>query len=486
MTMEHLPTRFDEHTAPAWQASGTGYAVGRAAAGESEWLDDVARYLRAVRRHKWLVLGATLFCTAAGAGFARVKLQPTFVARASVWIQVPSARVAREPGPIWSGQLPISSGWAELLRTNIVLEDVVRRRQLYLDYKDAADSDLFASFDIKQRVRPGTYRLVVNDSGTAVTLSVKRSLPFPSRTVVERHAVGDSVGLSVGFAWVPRAAALRARRKVDFSVAGPSDAGKSLGKALKMAADPDANFLRIELGGPDPVAVTATVNAIAERFVAAAADLKRDNLVQLTGILDSQLERARATLRDAEAALKTFRVRAVTQWADGAGAVTPNLRYPQDPVFAGLLDMKVEHEGLVRDREAINRILAAPDSGVAIDALAMIGSVQKSTELSQALRDLTAREAELRALRARYTDATPNVRRLAGEVAALEHRTIPAMANALTQELAVRAGELEHLVDSAAGGLRRVPPLAVEEARLQREVSMAEQAVVNLQQRHEE
>src|SRR5439155_61848 len=57
---------------------------------------------------------------------------------------------------------------------------------------------------------------------------------------------------------------------------------------------------------------------------------------------------------------------------------------------------------------------------------------------------------------------------------------------ALTQELAVRAGELEHLVDSAAGGLRRVPPLAVEETRLQREVTMAEQAVVNLQQRHEE
>lgn len=485
--MEHLPTRFDEPTAPAWQASGNGYAVGRAAAGEADWLDEIGRYARAVRRHKWLVLGTTLLSVGAGVGLARVKLQPTFIARASVWIQVPSAKVAREPGPIWSGQLPISSGWSELLRTNIVLEDVVRRRRLYLDYKDAADSDLFATFDIKQRVRPGTYRLAVNDSGTGLTLSFKRSMLFPSaRNVLERRAVGDSVGVALGFAWVPPAAALRARRRVEFTVAGPSDAAQALGRTLKMAADPDANFLRLELGGPDPVAVTATVNAIAERFVAAAADLKRDNLVQLTGILDHQLERAQATLHDAEAALKTFRVRAVTQFADGAGSVTPNLRYPQDPVFAGLLDMKVEREGLVRDREAIKRILAAPDSGVAVDALAMITSVQKSTELSQALRDLTAREAELRALRARYTDATPNVRRLAGEVTALEHRTIPAMAATLTQELAVRAGELEHLVDSAAGGMRRVPPLAVEEARLQREVSLAEQAVVNLQQRHEE
>src|SRR5206468_10637398 len=115
MTMDHLPTRFEEPTAPAWQASGTGYAVGRAAAGESDWLDEIGRYLRAVRRNKWLVLGTTLLCAGAGIVLARVKLQPTFIARASVWIQVPSAHVAREPGPIWSGQLPRSSGWEELV-----------------------------------------------------------------------------------------------------------------------------------------------------------------------------------------------------------------------------------------------------------------------------------------------------------------------------------------------------------------------------------
>src|SRR5690348_5763529 len=111
MTKDNLPSRFDEHAAPAWQGSGPGYAVGRPAAGEADWLDELSRYLRAVRRHKWLVLGATLLSTAAGVVFARLKLQPMVVARASVWIQVPSTRIAREPGPIWSGQLPISSGW---------------------------------------------------------------------------------------------------------------------------------------------------------------------------------------------------------------------------------------------------------------------------------------------------------------------------------------------------------------------------------------
>ena len=74
--MDHLPTRFEEPTAPAWQASGTGYAVGRAAAGESDWLDEIGRYLRAVRRHKWLVLGTTLLCAGAGIALARVTRAP--------------------------------------------------------------------------------------------------------------------------------------------------------------------------------------------------------------------------------------------------------------------------------------------------------------------------------------------------------------------------------------------------------------------------
>src|SRR2546427_453457 len=79
----------------------------------------------------------------------------------------------------------------------------------------------------------------------------------------------------------------------------------------------------------------------------------------------------------------------------GAAPVTPNMEFPRDPTFAGLLGMKVNREELRRDREAIGRILAQrPDSVLAVDALATIGAVQKSTELSQALHELTVKQAE--------------------------------------------------------------------------------------------
>src|SRR6266536_2937782 len=148
---DHLLARFDRETSPALLTSGKRRAVARAAPVEPDG-DEWGRYLRAVRRHKWLVLGATLLGAAAGVALAVLVMEPTYVARATVWVQVPSARFAREPGPIWSGQLPISSGWAELLRTNIVLEDVVRRQRLYLVPDQRGDSDLFATFRIKQRV----------------------------------------------------------------------------------------------------------------------------------------------------------------------------------------------------------------------------------------------------------------------------------------------------------------------------------------------
>jgi capsular exopolysaccharide synthesis family protein len=481
MTIDDVPARFDRAASQELPAPRDRHAAVRYAPTGPDWLGEWGRYLRSVRRHKWLVLGVTLLGTAAGVALSVFVLQPSYVARATVWIQVPPARLGREPGPMWSGQLPISSGWVDLLRTNVVLEDVVRRQRLYLAPKVRGDSDALATFGVKERVRPGTYRLVVDDSGKSFTLS------STVRGLLERGVPGDSVGAALGFAWVPPTATLRPGRTVEFTVSGPSDAAKVLARDLKMSSDLDANFVRLELHGPDPARVTATVNAVADRFVAAAATLKRDNLVQLAGILGVQLERAQANLRSAEAALKSFRVRVVTQYVDGAAPVTPNLLYPRDPLFAGLLDMKVNRELLQRDGEAITRILAAPlDSAFSIDALGMIGSVQKSTELSQALRDLTTKQAELRALRVHYTDASPAVRRVAAEADALQRRAIPAMATALTREMAVRAAELQQRVDSTAGDLRRIPPLAVDEVRLQRDVTQSELAVANLQQRYEE
>src|SRR5216117_3489058 len=426
----------------------------------AEW----QRYLAAALRFKWVVLGVTLASTALGV-LGALLVKPTYVARATVWVQVP-IRPARDEGPIWSGQLPISSGWMDLLQSYAVLDDVVRGLHLYV-----------------APVLPGTYRLDVDAKGQRFTLTA-----HGREAVAQEGSVGDSVGAANGFAWVPPASVLTAGRRVEFTVTAPYEATGRLAKELKASVDLDGNFLRMELGGPNPALVTATVNPVADRFVEVAAGLKREKLTELSRILGTQLAQAQVRLGQTEDSLRIFRVRAVTAYASQEGAsVTPNLQYQRDPMFAGLLDVKVSREEARRDRATIERVLAqGADSALAVDALGMVGSVQRSTELAQALRDLSAKQADLRTLRAHYTDASPAVRRLAAEVAALERQTIPALAGALAAELRVREQQLGERVDVATADLRKIPPLAVEETRLQRAVTLAEQVVVNLQRRYEE
>src|SRR3989441_1483485 len=170
MTTGSLPARLDITKAERTPAFGDRNAVARPAPAlppDADWLGEAQRYLRSVRRHKWLVLSLTLFATAAGVELSMYALPPNYAARATVWIQVPAHQV-RDEGPIWSGQLPISSGWIDLIRTNIVLEEVARRERLYL-VNVSGDSAALSSFAIKGRGRPGRYLLAGDTAGGALS-----------------------------------------------------------------------------------------------------------------------------------------------------------------------------------------------------------------------------------------------------------------------------------------------------------------------------
>src|SRR6266700_4215348 len=164
---------------------------------QPEWL----RYLGAVRRFGWLVLAVTLAVTGLGV-VAAMLLPPSYVTQAIVWIRVPNKELRNE-GPIWQGQLPISSGWVELLQSYAVLDYAVRSRRLYLHPAVPGDSDVLGTLGVKEHVLPGEYRLVVDDSAPRFILyagaarwairwapsSGSRGCPLPRRW---RPAAGSS------------------------------------------------------------------------------------------------------------------------------------------------------------------------------------------------------------------------------------------------------------------------------------------------------
>jgi capsular exopolysaccharide synthesis family protein len=241
------------------------------------------------------------------------------------------------------------------------------------------------------------------------------------------------------------------------------------------------NFLRIELRGPSPTGIAAMTNAVADRFVEVAAELKREKLIGLTKILEAQLEQARQSLASAEGQLRNFRMRNAPELARSSAGVA------RDPAAGAMFELQGNREQLRRDRETIERLLAeAGDGPMSVEGLGMIPSVGRSAEFKQALDELTNKQTELRALRYRYTEEHLPVQRLAAEVQTLERQTIPALARSLVTQLGSRDTELRRQIDSAGGSLRNLPAVALEDGRLQRNVTIAEAVFSGIQQRAQE
>jgi capsular exopolysaccharide synthesis family protein len=146
--------------------------------------------------------------------------------------------------------------------------------------------------------------------------------------------------------------------------------------------------------------------------------------------------------------------------------------------------MQGERDQLRRDREALERLLA--DSALPTDAMSAIASVQHAPELSTALKELSDKQAQVRAYRYHYSDAYPPLQRLAREVTELQQGTIPTLARTLVSQLAVREAELGRQVDAASVDLRGIPGRTIEEIRLRRNAQLKEQTYTALQQRYDQ
>jgi tyrosine-protein kinase Etk/Wzc len=422
-------------------------------------------YVSSVIRHKRMVGVIVLLGLAAGFGVARM-LKPTYSGQAELWVEVPKEG-GGNPGPTWSSQLLGNAGWLDLLRSDVIVVDAIRKQKLYLHPK-RSDAAAFSGFDVREVYRPGSYRLQVDAKGEKYALTSKQG------TALE-GVVGDSVGASLGFLWAPGAATLTPGRKIDFEVASIYESTQKLLDNLVVRPGRERSFINLELRGTDPEVVTATVNRMATHLIEVATDIKREKLTELTKILGDQLGESEARLRKAEAELKGFRTRTATQRVQ-----------ERDPSASGYLTSLVEQELVRTDREAIERVLAAADAGGSIHALEPIGAVQRAPDLTRKLLELTSLEAELRAYTRRYTEAVPDVQKLSAEVQNLDRSTIRPLARSLASELASRERRLADRATSASQGLRSMSSLPIEDARLSRDVRVAEDLFINLQQRYQE
>jgi uncharacterized protein involved in exopolysaccharide biosynthesis len=368
---------------------------------------NVRRLVNAVWRHKWLVLVVTLVGTAAGLLYVRT-LPDEYVASATVWIE-PRAAAG---GPIRPAQLLSAPAWIELLRSYVVLDEVVLQERLFLEARNGSGAALFNGVAVAGRLQPGEYRLELNRRDGQFRLI------NGGGAVVESGEIGDVVGESIGLSWQPAPEELGNRTRIDFRVITPREAATRLASTMEARVDRTGNFLRLQLRGPSPERTAGILNAVTERFVGVAGDLKRGHLVELVSILEEQLDYAQSNLEEAERDLEAFRVATITLPTEQSAPVAAGLEMTASPVYGGFFQLRLEQEQVRRDRQAI---LSAISGGtVSVEALEVVPATATSSQLRTALNELTQARAELRALQYRYTDEHAPVQELADRVRRLE------------------------------------------------------------------
>lgn len=470
-SLYHPPSPLATPSPPSdWQANGPDPA--------DEGLP-WGRYLAAISRYRWLILGVVMAGTATGA-FVTGLIDPVYAVNAKVWVASETPERA-DRGPIRADELLTSASWTELLRSGVVLDPVVRELQLYLLPEARADSALYTTFEPGERMRAGIYQLRVARDAATYTLMLGED------QVVEQGRVGDSVGRAVGFRWLPPASLLSPGRVLRFNVVTPREASLVLAQRITATLPQGSNFMRLTLTGSDPHKAARTLNAWIDEFLATAAVLKKRELVEFTKILEEQLRYAERELRQAEIGLENFKITTITQPSEGT-PVAGGTELTRDPVFENFFDQKIQFDNIRRDREALESIIKEAQQGlIAPEAFLSVPSIlEGSQNLRAALTDLNQLEAQLRSARQFYTDEHRAVKELVQQATTLRTVTIPELASRLLDQLRRREIDLDRRIASASRELRAIPTRTIEEMRLQRQVSVAGNLYTSLKSRYEE
>ena len=438
----------------------------------------VARYLSALHRYKWMIALIVLAGSALGVAASRM-LRSKYEVHATIWISGDSPQ-RRDVGPIRAGELLTTNSWPDLLGSFAILDNVVRKVQLFITPSDSTDVRLFAGFTPTDSLVPGQYELRLDEAGTHYVLTEKAGYS-------EHGTVGDSIGLRRGFAWAPAVGTLPAHHTLRFAVSSVREASVRLREQVKHASSQESNLLRLSLEGSDPRRITRTMNALVSEFVDEAATLKRRNLTEFAKTLEGQLDYAARELRESETDFENFRATSITLPSE-SGPVSGGLELTRDPVITNYFHQKIEYDSVRHDRLAIETITSAVRRGETdVYAYGAVPSVNGGdAALRTALQEYAQTEASLRVARRTYTDEHQSVQKLVHALEVLRTQTIPQLATSLARQLERRETDLAGRIDGTTKVIRDIPTRTIEEMRLRRNKDAREALYNNLKTRYEE
>jgi capsular exopolysaccharide synthesis family protein len=465
-----LPVPADDYAMQSYDP--TAFAPSGPAAGAEGGSISVARFGAALSRYRWLVVIMVLI--GLGTGFAATRfIDPEYEVVATVFT---NGSGNDKPTLINPAQLTGNAGWRDLLKSFAIIDPVVQDLSLYILPAKATDSLLFANFiidPVKKRFQPGAYTLKTENGRYSLTDKIG--------FIHEVGTVGDSVGRTAGFAWVPPARLLGTRsHSVDFTVLTPREASRDVQKRFSVVIMPNSPVIGLTLSGTATQRPAATLNAMMTRFVDVASELKKREMVASSTTLATQLEAAQRRLQDAERAFESYRVATIAKPSETATMVAPDANAPGgvsvgQPIFNNFFAHKAEVETLRRDRASLERIadqLKAGNTGVTPEAILSVPTLANdggATALRQAVSELGSAQADVRLKLQTLTDSNPVVVDARRNITDLRERVLPQRLADYISTLRTREAELGDQLKSATTELQEIPQRTIQQGVLQRE-----------------
>lgn len=429
----------------------------------------ISRVAAGLRRFKWLIAFCVLLGSAGGVAATRF-LVPEYEVQANVMLdQGGRAASQNGSGPFQASELFESSGYKELLTSYMVVDPIVTELTLYLKLQEPADSAAFTGFTVGTTLRPGAYALTV--AGSSWVLSREPGVE------VERGAVGDSIGRSLGFIWAPPASALAGNRDIRFTVQSPRESSNDLISRLR-TGEP-ASLISLRFTDPNPQIAARILNAWVTQFVSVATALKKRYVSTSADILDGQRQFAADELTGAESALQRFRVNTVTEPSDRP-TITPGIELTTNPAYAQYFTAKENADALQRDRQALQRILAdsratGSVSPEAVLSVPFVNTDPAADKVRKTIAEQLDKETQLRQLQTRYTDEFRDVKIARGALDTLRTAVVPRAIEAYVAQLTLREQRLLSDIERSGQMLQKIPVRTIEEERLKRKLEVADE-----------
>ena len=429
---------------------------------------DLGRLLYVLWQRKWWIMLATAAGVAAGV-FLYQRAEPVYETHASIWIE---SGEDQETGPVQAQEIFQGRGWSDLFTSLSVLRPVASDFDLHLS-NSLRGTPLARNFGVTDSVRSGRYRLAVDSGGSYELLRLQGE-----GSVVDRGAVGDSVGRDLGFRWAPTESDLDPGTSVEFRVVSPTQAAIQLRQSLNVAYNPrSGNIINSHLRWSDGEEAARIHNRVVNTFIDVASRLKSQKLKEVVSILERQTEYAEERLAKAELSLKQARIENITLPSPTRGSESGGEEMTRGPVFESYFEDKIQSEQLQADIEKLRSILQTQqDNGeLNVVRLRTVNSLTRAPELQASIDSLTEKQARRRSLLTTYTEGHPDVQTLTTELRSLTDQVIPGQIRNLLRQLENERAGIQQALASREGELRDIPPRIIEEERLRREMEQAEE-----------